>query len=76
MLFLTFATIALVCAAVHYSRRVRADETPITPTWEFPTPCYVCAGRLTTVGHYVGGGKVCCSSCYEIITHSATLESA
>lgn len=67
MLFLTFAAGALLVATVAQYRRMRADESALVRVeWSFDSPCYVCAGRLTTAGHYVGGNRIVCPDCYEI----------
>jgi hypothetical protein len=36
--------------------------------WDWSEPCHLCAARLTTEAHYVGGARVVCPSCHALVS--------
>ena len=39
--------------------------------WRWDQPRHVCAARLTTAAHYIGGNRVVCPDCYGVMQGAA-----
>jgi hypothetical protein len=78
---LTILSLALLAATVRIYQIVRDDERPArrksdkpatwektttTTTWTWDGACHLCAARLTTAAHYIGGNRVVCPDCYDV----------
>ncbi len=71
IIILTVGVSVLVLACVGAYRDAKRREAMDGPLWSIREGCHLCAGRLTTDAHYIGGGRVCCDSCYSL-THEPT----
>lgn len=58
------AALVVALAAVRRRRRRRVQQRM---AWTF-SACWLCAGRLTDAGWYVGGKRVLCASCHGLVS--------